>query len=307
MPLTGHCIFSPVSIAGETPFAEWEEPRVGTHFVEQEYFSTLRVPLVSGRAFRTSDRLNSRPVVIINESAAHEYFGDENPVGHPFAVGIPLTSEGRTAEIIGVVGDVLYDSPDLGAISEAYFLDRQQPEPWRSVIVRATNEPLSAVPAIRAALATMDPDLPIYGITTIRDVEAGLVGDRRLVMSLLIGFGAMALLLAATGIWGVVAYDVVRRHREIGIRVSLGAESGQVVRLVLRQGLLGMAFGMLFGAVSALFAARLLTSQLYEVAATDPWIFVVTALVVSLITLAAGLIPARRASRVDPMVALRAE
>ena len=307
MPLTGHCIFSPVSIAGETPFAEWEEPRVGTHFVEQEYFSTLRVPLVSGRAFRTSDRLNSRPVVIINESAAHEYFGDENPVGHPFAVGIPLTSEGRTAEIIGVVGDVLYDSPDLGTISEAYFLDRQQPEPWRSVIVRATNEPLSAVPAIRAALATMDPDLPIYGITTIRDVEAGLVGDRRLVMSLLIGFGAMALLLAATGIWGVVAYDVVRRHREIGIRVSLGAESGQVVRLVLRQGLLGMAFGMLFGAVSALFAARLLTSQLYEVAATDPWIFVVTALVVSLITLAAGLIPARRASRVDPMVALRAE
>ncbi len=307
VPLSGHCIFSPVSIAGEATFAEWEEPRVGTHFVEQEYFSTLQVPLVHGRAFSNSDRLNSLPVVIINESAAREYFGDENPVGHAFAVGIPLTSDGRTAEIIGVVGDVLYDRPDWGTISEAYFLDRQQPEAWRSVIVRTTGEPFSTLPGIRAALATMDPDLPIYGITTIRDVEAGLVGDRRLVMSLLIGFGALALLLAATGIWGVVAYDVVRRHREIGIRVSLGAESGQVVRLVLRQGLLGMAFGLLFGTVSALFAVRLLASQLYEVAATDPWIFVVTASVVLVITLAAGLIPARRASRVDPMVALRAE
>jgi len=307
VPLSGHCIFSPVSIAGEATFAEWEEPRVGTHFVEQEYFSTLQVPLVHGRAFSSSDRLNSLPVVIINESAAREYFGDENPVGHAFAVGIPLTSDGRTAEIIGVVGDVLYDRPDWGTISEAYFLDRQQPEAWRSVIVRTTGEPFSTLPGIRAALATMDPELPIYGITTIREVEAGLVGDRRLVMSLLIGFGALALLLAATGIWGVVAYDVVRRHREIGIRVSLGAESGQVVRLVLRQGLLGMAFGLLFGTVSALFAVRLLASQLYEVAATDPWIFVVTASVVLVITLAAGLIPARRASRVDPMVALRAE
>jgi len=202
---------------------------------------------------------------------------------------------------------VLYDRPDWGTIAEAYFLDRQQPEAWRSVIVRTTSEPFSVLPGIRASLATMDPDLPIYGITTIRDVEAGLVGDRRLVMSLLIGFGALALLLAATGIWGVVAYDVVRRHREIGIRVSLGAESNQVVRLVLRQGFLGVGIGLVTGTVAALFAVRLLTSQLYEVAATDPRIFVATAGVVFAITLAAGLIPARRASRVDPMVALRAD
>jgi putative ABC transport system permease protein len=307
VPLSGHCIFSPVSLAGETTFAEWEEPRIGTHFVERDYFSTLQVSVVQGRTFSNSDRLGSPPVVIINESAAREYFGDLSPVGHPLAVGIPLTSDGRTAEIIGVVADVLYDPPDYGTISEAYFLDRQQPEVWRSVIVRTTGEPFSVLPGIRAALATLDSDLPIYGITTIRDVEAGLVGDRRLVMSLLIGFGAMALLLAATGIWGVVAYDVVRRHREIGIRLSLGAESGQVVRLVLRQGFLGTGIGLVAGTVTALFAARLLASQLYEVAATDPRIFVATAGVVFAITLLAGLIPARRASRVDPMVALRAE
>ncbi len=307
VPLSGHCIFSPVSIAGETTFAEWEEPRVGTHFVEQEYFSTLQTSLVRGRAFSNSDRLNSPPVVMINESAARQFFGEENPVGHSFAVGIPLTSDGRTAEIIGVVGDVLYDRPDYGTISEAYFLDRQQPEAWRSVIVRTAGEPFSALPDIRAALSAMDPDLPIYGIRAIRDVEAGLVGDRRLVMSLLAGFGAMALLLAATGTWGVVAYDVVQRHREIGIRVSLGAESGQVVRLVLRQGLLGTGIGLAVGTISALFAVRILTSQLYEVAATDPGIFVATAAMVFAITLLAGLIPARRASRVDPMVALRAD
>jgi ABC-type antimicrobial peptide transport system permease subunit len=153
----------------------------------------------------------------------------------------------------------------------------------------------------------MDPDLPIYGVTTLRDVEAGLVGDRRLVMSLLIGFGGLALLLAMTGIWGVVAYEVVRRRREIGIRLSLGAESGQVVRLVLRQGLVAMALGVLAGCVVALLAARLLTSQLYEVAPTDPRIFLATSGVVSLVTLAAGLFPARRASRVDPMAALRSE
>jgi putative ABC transport system permease protein len=307
VPLSGHCIFSPVSVAGETSFAQWEEPRIGTHFVEQEYFSTLQVPVVRGRVFRDSDQANSPAVVVINESAAREYFGDENPVGHPFAVGIPLTSEGRTAEIIGVVGDVLYDRPDLGTISEAYFLDRQQPETWRTVIVRTSGEPFSALPGIRAALAAMDPDMPIYGVTTLRDVEADLVGDRRLVMSLLIGFGVMALLLAATGIWGVVAYDVVRRYREIGIRVSLGAESGQVVRLVLRQGLLGLGMGLVAGGVAAVFAVRLLVSQLYEVTATDPGIFLATAALVFIVTLAAGFIPARRASRVDPMVALRSE
>ena len=307
VPLSGHCIFSPVSIVGETTFAEWEEPRIGTHFVEQEYFSTLQAPVMRGRTFSNSDRLNSPPVVIINETAVREYFGEENPVGHPFAVGIPLTSEGRTAEIIGVVGDVLYDRPDWGTISEAYFLDRQQPEAWRSVIVRTTGAPFSALPGIRAALAAMDPDLPIYGITTIRDVEAGLVGDRRLVMSLLIGFGAMALLLATTGIWGVVAYDVAQRHREIGIRVSLGAESGQVVRLVLRQGFLGVGMGLAAGMIASLFAVRLLASQLYEVAATDPRIFVATAAVVFTIALLAGLVPAHRATRVDPMQALRAE
>jgi putative ABC transport system permease protein len=307
VPLSGHCIFSPVSVAGETTFEEWEEPRIGTHFVEQEYFSTLQVPVVRGRVFSASDRPSSPPVVVINESAAREYFGESNPIGQPFAVGIPLTSEGRTAEIIGVVGDVLYDRPDWGTIAEAYFLDRQQPEPWRSVIARTAGDPFSALPGIRAVLAALDPDLPIYGITTLRDVEADLVGDRRLVMSLLSGFGALALLLAMTGIWGVVAYDVVRRHREIGIRVSLGAESGQVVRLVLRQGLIAMALGVLAGCVAALFAARLLASQLYEVAPTDPAIFLVTAGVVFVVTLAAGFIPARRASRVDPMVALRSQ
>jgi putative ABC transport system permease protein len=307
VPLSGHCIFSPVSVAGDRTFAQWEEPRIGTHFVEQEYFSTLQVPTLRGRAFSSADHANSPAVVVINESAAREYFGEENPVGYSFAVGIPLTSDGRTAEIIGVVGDVLYDRPDLGTISEAYFLDRQQPEAWRSVIVRTRGEPFTVLPAIKAALAAMDPDLPIYGITTLRDVEAGLVGDRRLVMSLLVGFGAMALLLAATGIWGVVAYDVVRRHREIGIRVSIGAEPGQIIRLVLRQGLAGVATGLVAGAIAAIFAARLLASQLYEVAPTEPGVFLGTAAIVLVAALAAGLIPARRATRVDPMTALRAE
>jgi putative ABC transport system permease protein len=316
-PLEGHCWITEVRRAGDRAWSEGSRPSIGVNQVSDDVFSTLGVPLLQGRTFTSEDQKGSRPVVVLSEAAVRRLFPDGHALGQPVAMGIDLTPEvgsgvqgtgggGATAEVIGVVGDVLYDRPENGVMPEAYIEERQEPGS-SSFIVRTRGEPLAVIPGARAALATLDPDLPIYGVSTDSQWEAGATADTRVLGGLLGAFAALALLLACTGVWGVVAYAVTRRTPELGLRVALGAEPGQVVALVVRGGLVLAVMGVLAGAVGAWGAARVLASLLYDVAPTDPLTFMVAAALLLLVAALAAWVPARKATRVDPMVALRAE
>jgi putative ABC transport system permease protein len=306
-PLAGHCMITDVRRAGDRSWSEGSRPRIGVHYVSDGFFETLGVPVREGRTFTSEDRKGSRPVVVLSEAAVRELFPDGGALGRPVAMGTDLTSEeGSSAEVIGVVGDVLFDTPEKGVIPEAFISERQE-EGYSTFIVRTRGEPLAAIPGARAALAALDPDIPLHGVSTLDDIEASATADTRVLGGLLATFAGLALLLACTGVWAVVAYAVAKRTSELGLRVALGAEPGQVVALVVRGGLALAAVGVLAGSLGAWGASRVLKSQLYGVAPTDPVTFVAAAALLMAVAAAAAWLPARRATRVDPMVALRAE
>lgn len=319
-PLQGHCMITAVRRAGDRRWSEGSRPSIGVNYVSDDFFRTLGIAVRQGRTFTSEDRKGSRPVVVLNEAAARRLFPDGHALGQPVAMGIDLTpdvasaasgtqvtgGEGGTAEVIGIVGDVLYDRPSQGVMPDAYVEERQEPGPVQ-IVARTRGEPLALIPAARAALASLDPDIPIHGVTTDSQWEARATADTRVLGGLLGAFAALALLLACTGVWAVVAYGVARRTPELGVRVALGAEPGQVVGLVVRGGLGLAAVGVAAGALAAWGASRALRSFLYDVAPSDPLTFVAAAALLLLVAVLAAWFPARKATRVDPMTALRAE
>lgn len=307
-PLVGlHWSIVGVTRVGDRELEESERRPIGIQSITEDYFATLQTPVVRGRAFDSRDQSGSAPAILINETAARELFGDADPVGASLAVTFGPTADGTPAEIVGVVGDVLYDTREKGVFAEAYFLQRQVPLSDVHAIVRTRGTPYDAVPAIRGALADIDPDVAAYGITSAADLAAAQVSDTRVLMQLLAVFAGLALLLAATGIWGVVSCSVAQRRRELGIRLALGAHASQAVRLVLQRGLSNALIGVAVGLVAALALTRYIESLLYEVDAADPAIFVTAATLLVGIAGLAAWIPALRATRVDPTETLRSE
>ncbi len=307
-PLGGHCVITGVRRAGGRTWDEGSRPRIGVNYVSDEFFRTLGVPLRRGRTFGPRDRKGSPPVVVLSETAARELFPEGHALGSPVALGLDLTpaDRGATAEVIGVVGDVLYDRPENGVMADAYVEQRQEPGAGR-IVARTRGEPLSAILSARAALAAIDPGIPIHDVTTDAQWEATATADTRVLGALLAAFAALALLMACMGVWAVVSYAVTRRTPELGLRIALGAEPGQVVALVVRGGLIPAALGALAGGAAAWGGARALRSFLYDVAPTDPGTFALAAAVLLGVAALAAWLPARRATRVDPMEALRAE
>ena len=293
--------------AGGRYFEPGARPGVALNFVDHEFFSTLDIRLPRGRSFGDDVGPGTAPVALINETAARELFPDGDPLGRPFAATAEVTPDGTTAEIIGVVADVLYGPPEQGVMAEAYFSHWHMPQIDPAIIVRTRGEPLGLAGAMRRELAALDPDLPIFDVTTVDDLGAAQVNDTRVVMAFLGAFAAVAVLLAATGVWGIVAYAVSQRRRELGVRMALGARSEQLVARVLRQGLAGVLAGLGVGLVAALVLSRLLESLLYEVGTTQPSAFVAGGGLVLVVALLAAYVPARRATRVDPVESLRAE
>jgi predicted permease len=307
-PLRGyHLSIVGVTRAGAQVFEEGARKPAGIQAITDDYFATLQTPVVRGRAFDGRDQAGGTPAMIINETAARELFGDLDPIGEPIAVTYGPTADGTPAEVIGVVADVLYDTREKGVMAEAYFLQRQNPEPDLQAIVRTRSAPYDALPAVRAALAGVDPDIALYGATTAEELAAGQVADTRVIMQLLAVFATLAVLLAATGIWGVVSYSVVQRRRELGIRMALGARAGQAMGLILRRGLVNALVGVAAGTVAALALSRYLESLLYEIDATDPAAFTAAATFLFVVALLAAWLPALRATRVDPTETLRSE
>jgi predicted permease len=306
-PLSGHCVITRVREAGGQRWGEGSRPSVGVNFVSDDFFRTLRIPVLSGRTFTSADQSDSRPVVVVSQRAAEELFPDGDALGSAIGFGTGLTPEdGTPAEVVGVVGDVLFDRPAAGVMAEVFVSHRQE-RGTGTVVARVRGDPSAALAGARAALAELDPDVPMVDVRTMSDLEARATGDTRLLSLLLTVFAGLSLLLACTGVWSVVSFGVARRRREIGLRVALGAEPGRVVRAMLAGGLRLTAAGLAVGVVAAWLGSQALRSVLFGVGPTDPVTFLGGGMLLLVVTVLAAWIPARSAARVDPMVVLRSE
>lgn len=306
-PFDGHPWITSVERAGDRHYEIAERPYIGVSMVTEDYFAVLGIALRSGRVFESNEGADSPAVVVINQAAAAALFPGSDPIGQVLSAGVDLIHDGNTGQIIGVVDNVLYDPPAFGFMPEAYLLHRQEPGRDTFALLRTRGEPFDVLPSVRAAIAGLDPNLPLYGITTIEDLGAAQVGDTKLIADLLSLFSALAIALACTGMWGIVAYAVTGRAREIGIRMALGAQGREVIGLVLRQGFRSAVAGVAIGAIGAILLARRMASLLYEVQPHDPTAFLTAAAALLFVSLLAAYLPARRASQLDPVATLRTE
>jgi putative ABC transport system permease protein len=305
LPLGGDNLNVGRSLIREGRPATTEESSNATYLVATtDYFRTLQIPLVSGRAFTEQDTEQTPKVVIVNETMARQLWPGESPVGRRITI---WRDEKFPREIVGVVGDIK-PSLDTEAGSQMYVPFAQDSN-WSgmSLVIRSSGDPTTITAAARNAIRSFDKALPVYNVKTMNDVLATSVGPRRTPMLLLSSFAAVAMLLAMIGIYGVTAYNVTQRTQEIGIRMALGAQMTDVVKLILKNGMALALLGIAVGVAGAFLLTRLLTSLLFGVQATDGPTFVAVSFGLLFTALIACYIPARRATKVDPLVALRYE
>jgi putative ABC transport system permease protein len=281
-----------------------EEPSTNVRIVTPGLFRTLDVPLLAGRDFDERDVAGRPAVVVVSRGLAREFWPDKNPLGQR----VSLSWDGWTeAEVVGVVGDVRLRALDQEMPRVMYWPQAQLASGFMTLLVRTSGPPPALVPAVRQALASLDRDLPPGRFRTLDEVAAGSLEQRRFLLRLLFGFALVALTLAAVGVYGVMSYTVVERIPEVGVRLAVGASPRDIVRLILKEGsLLGVA-GVGIGLVLAAAGAGALRALLFEVPPRDPVSLAAVAVLLLLATLAAAWLPARRASRTDPLKALRAE
>jgi putative ABC transport system permease protein len=276
-------------------------------FVSEQYFTALGTPLVRGRFFTERDDRDAPAVVIINEALARQYFRGQDPVGQRLKNGGPERPTNPWMTIVGVVGDVNYSGLDTAPEPTVYFPFRQAAETGQYVVVRTTGDPRTIASAAREIVAALDKDLPVANVRTMDDLMAASVAAPRFRTTLVAIFAAVGLLLAAIGIYGVMSYAVTERTHEIGVRAALGAGRTDVLRLVLGETLVLAGVGVGVGLAGALATTRTIRALLFHVEPTDSATFAAIALILVATALVASYIPARRAMRVDPMVALRYE
>jgi putative ABC transport system permease protein len=292
--------------AGETDSAD--SPSAGMRIVTPDYFSTMKIPLKSGRPFDARDDEHGPEVAAINEETARRYWPNSNPIGQQIHLGVRL-AEARSGmkTIVAVVGDVRARSLDATAAPEVYIPYAQHQVDSLTIAIRTAGDPIAFVPMARADLASLDRDLPMAGVRTMDEVIGRSIAERRFTMLLLATFAGVAVLLAAIGVYGVLAYLVSQRTQEIGVRLAIGATPGDVARLFVREGAGLTLAGVACGLAGALAVTRALSTLLFGVTTTDPATFAAVAGTLALVALLASYVPARRAARVDPMTALRTE
>lgn len=284
-----------------------EEQAMRIAEVTPDYFKALQLPIVRGRAFTEQDRAGAKPVVILTEASVREFFPNEEPIGQHITLGWTEDGVAKGGEVVGVVRDFKQATLDRDADPQLFMPFDQNPLGYMSVVVRSTADLGTVAAAARSAVNQVDPDLPLFELNTLEDLIAASVSQPRFYMLLLGGFAAVALVMAAIGMYGVIAYGVSQRSQEIGVRMALGATRDRVVRMVLRQALVLAGFGAVFGLALALVATRGMESLLFGVSAVDPEIYVAVAAVLVLVAGLASYLPARRAARTDPQLALRGE
>jgi putative ABC transport system permease protein len=303
LPLTGAYRQSYFCPEGQVCQGIGKDPLIAFWQVSTGYFETMRTPLLRGRFFNEHDVAGGAPVIILNETAARHFWPNENALGKH----IKGSRDPAAREVVGVVADTKFTTLSSAGADQFYVPSEQMPYPSMTLVVKISGKAKPVTDAVRAKIAEVDPTLPVSGIQSMDQVIAASVSQPRLITQFITVFAAFAVLLAAIGMYGVMAYSVGQQRREMGIRVSLGAEPRDIVRLVLGQGMKLAIAGVLVGAVASLAFTRLLASLLFGVAATDPFIFTAAVLTMTSVALLACYLPARRATRVDPISVLRAE
>jgi putative ABC transport system permease protein len=291
--------------AADRPPLDRNDRRIAyTRTVFPGYFDAMGIPLMRGRGIDRSDVAESPPILVINETMAQTLFPDENPIGRQVVVDV---GEDVTFDVVGVVGDVRISGPRYNPRLAMYGSYFQRPLSTMRVAIRTATEPSSIGRAVRTTVWNQDRDIPVDQLSTMDDLIARSVSRDKVMALSLAMFATVAMSLAAVGLYGVLAYYVSRRAREIGIRVALGAGARDIIRLVLRRGVALVALGIAVGLVGAFWVTRLIQQMLFTIEPTDPATFATVSLFFALVGLIACLIPAWRALRVDPLTALQAE
>jgi putative ABC transport system permease protein len=303
LPFSGNGATAGVALLDrETPPAG-HEPQVDFNVATASYFGTAQVPLLRGRIFGNQDRADTPRVFIVNQTMARKFWPNENPLGKQ----IRVLEDGTTGAIIGIVGDTkqyrLNDEP----VAQVYAAYSQHSIFFATLVARTTVEPLSLSESVRQAIWHVDPDQPMWKIRSVEFLVDRSVADRKFVLALMIVFAVLALALTVIGLYGVLNYLVSQRTPEIGIRMALGAQVRHILQLILNRGLLLVGLGVFIGLGTACVLTRLMAHLLYGISATDPLTFAAIGLFLTLVALVACYLPARRATHVDPVIALRSE
>jgi predicted permease len=293
-----------VLIDGQAPPAPDRPLRVDQNIITPDWFRTMNIALNAGRDFTAQDNANAPGAVIINEAMAQRFWPDKNPIGQRFAIG---EKQRRAVEIIGVVRNSKHQMLDEEPRPVLYLPLQQQYEPNMILHLRSAVAPLSLVAAVRQTVQQLDANVPLFEIKTLAQRLHESIWPQRTMSTLVTIFGLLALLLAVIGLYGVLSYTVTQRTRELGIRIALGAQRKDVLKLILRQGMLLVGVGVGIGTLMALAMSRLLTGFLAGISATDPLTFVLVAVVLLVVAFLACYLPARRATKTDPLLALRHE
>jgi putative ABC transport system permease protein len=310
LPLSGSSLVLTFEVAGRPPVPPAQQPAMQVRIATPTYFQTIGIPLKKGRFFSDEDRANTPPVALITESAARQYFPGEDPIGKRITLGWGRGGTDRRAggEVVGIIGDVKdagLDEPDPPQI---YLPYRQWPVGRMSVVLDTAVPPRTVAEAVRRQVYSIDANLPVANVLTLEELVARSISQPRFYMTLLAVFAAVALALAAIGIFGVLSYAVAQRTREIGIRMALGARRVTLLGLVVREAIVMASGGVVLGMAAAFILSEWLVAQLlFETSPHDPLTFALVAAVLSAVSLAAAYVPARRATRVDPIVALRGD
>jgi putative ABC transport system permease protein len=309
MPFSGGNVGSDFRIEGRPKPEPGQEPVANNRSVTSEYFQAIKIPLRKGRYFTEQDQRGGIGVAIINETLAARYFPDEDPIGKRISNIGANQNDGDPEkwEIVGVVGDVHHSSLTKPATPELYLPFQQNSWSWGNILVRTTNEPSTLTRSFTSEIQAGDRTVPVTNVQTLTQAISDTVAQTRFYTFLFAVFGAIGLILTMTGIYSVISYTVSQRTQEIGIRMALGARTRDVLALVVGQGMVTAVIGVAIGLAGAFGLTRLMTSLLFSVTATDTLTFVTIPLLVTAVALAACSVPARRAAKVDPMVALRYE
>ncbi|MEO6724163.1 MAG: ABC transporter permease [Blastocatellia bacterium] len=303
LPFSGNGGTTPIILPDREIPPQGEEPQVQFNTAMPNYFETIGIPFVKGRLFDDRDQANTPAVFLINQTMARRFWPDQDPIGKQ----VKMIDGNVTGTVIGVVGDAKHYFLEEEARPQMYAAYSQQPGIFATLVARTSVEPMSLTEAVRQAVWKIDSDQPMWKIRTVEFLLDQRVADRRFLMALMGIFAALALVLTVIGLYGVISYMVNQRTQEIGIRMALGAQAGNILNMVLRQGMTLVITGIALGLAAAWIVTRLMARLLYGISATDPLTFTAISLLLTLVALMACYFPARRATKVDPMIALRYE
>jgi putative ABC transport system permease protein len=303
VPLSGNGDSRGYVIAGAPELEKGRNAVLQLNTVSPGYFKTVGLPLVGGRDVNEHDAIDAPPVAVVNETFARREWPNAPALGQRFR----FVDTDRWLTVVGVARDAKHFGPADEPRPQAYIAYMQAPQIFTSVVVRTQRDPLAFGPLVREAIWRVDRDQPVWKIRSMESLVDGTLGSKRVLLGLVAAFASVAVLLAGVGIYGVMSFAVTQRTHEVGVRMALGARGSEVLRLIVGQGLRLTGISLVIGLVASLGATRLLASQLFGVSPSDPLTFAAVPVLLAVVAVVACYLPARRASRLDPLVALRRE